>query len=59
VIVPREEAPAVLKAALDREASEASKRPRLNGGELGLDIYGMRDRLAAKGLRYVDYEDAP
>jgi 4-hydroxy-4-methyl-2-oxoglutarate aldolase len=59
VIVPREEAPAVLKAALDREAGEASKRPRLNGGELGLDIYGMRDRLAAKGLRYVEYEDAP
>jgi 4-hydroxy-4-methyl-2-oxoglutarate aldolase len=49
----------VLKAAQDREASEASKRPRLNAGELGLDLYAMRDRLAAKGLRYVDYEDAP
>jgi 4-hydroxy-4-methyl-2-oxoglutarate aldolase len=56
VIVPREEAPTVLKAARDREANEASKRPRLNSGELGLDIYGMRDRLAAKGVRYVDYE---
>ena len=59
VVVPRTEAETVLKAATDREASEASKRSRLNGGELGLDIYGMRDRLAAKGLRYVDYEDAP
>jgi 4-hydroxy-4-methyl-2-oxoglutarate aldolase len=59
VIVPREQAPAVLKAARDREASEAAKRPRLNGGELGLDIYGMRDRLAAKGVRYVDFEDSP
>jgi 4-hydroxy-4-methyl-2-oxoglutarate aldolase len=59
VVVPREEAESVLKAAQDREASEASKRPRLDAGELGLDLYGMRDRLAAKGLRYVDYEDAP
>src|SRR5579864_8226203 len=59
VVVPREEAATVLKAALDREASEASKRPRLNAGELGLDLYGMRDRLAAKGLRYVDYKDEP
>jgi 4-hydroxy-4-methyl-2-oxoglutarate aldolase len=59
VVVPREEAETVLKAAQDREASEASKRGRLNAGELGLDLYAMRDRLAAKGLRYVDYEDAP
>ncbi len=59
VVVPRGEAETVLKAAQDREASEASKRPRLNAGELGLDLYGMRDRLAAKGLQYVDYEDTP
>jgi 4-hydroxy-4-methyl-2-oxoglutarate aldolase len=57
VVVPRGGAKTVLKAAQDREAIEASKRPRLNAGELGLDLYGMRDRLAAKGLRYVDYED--
>ena len=49
VVVPREEAATVLKAARDREASEASKRPRLNAGELGLDLYAMRDRLAAQG----------
>ena len=58
VVVPREEAATVLKAAQDREASEASKRPRLNGGELGLDLYDMRGRLADKGLRYVDYEES-
>jgi len=49
----------VLKAAQDREANEASKRTRLNRGELGLDIYDMRDRLADKGLRYVDDADSP
>jgi 4-hydroxy-4-methyl-2-oxoglutarate aldolase len=59
VVVPREQAATVLAAARDREASEASKRPRLAAGELGLDIYDMRDRLAAKGVRYVDYEDSP
>ena len=57
VVVPREEAATVLKAARDREASEASKRPRLNDGELGLDLYHMRGRLADKGVRYVDYTD--
>jgi 4-hydroxy-4-methyl-2-oxoglutarate aldolase len=57
VVVPREEAATVLKAAQEREASEAAKRIRLNAGELGLDLYSMRDRLAGKGLRYVDYKD--
>ena len=58
VVVPRERAAAVLDAARERVASEASKRKLLNAGELGLDLYGMRDRLAAKGVRYVDYEDS-
>jgi 4-hydroxy-4-methyl-2-oxoglutarate aldolase len=57
VVVPREEAATVLKAAQEREASEAAKRIRLNAGELGLDLYSMRDRLAGRGLRYVDYKD--
>jgi 4-hydroxy-4-methyl-2-oxoglutarate aldolase len=59
VVVPREQAATVLKAAREREASETSRRPRLNDGELGLDIYDMRGRLADKGLRYVDYADSP
>ncbi len=58
VVVPREQAAVVLEAARKREASEASRRPRLTGGELGLDIYGMRGRLADRGLRYVDYVDS-
>jgi len=55
--VQRELAATVLKAARDREASEASKRTRLNAGELGLDLYDMRGRLAGKGLRYAEYAE--
>jgi 4-hydroxy-4-methyl-2-oxoglutarate aldolase len=59
VVVPRERAATVLEAARDRVASEASKRKRLNAGELSLDLYDMRGRLADKGVRYVDYRDSP
>ena len=54
VVVRREEAEAVLTASAAREAKEAATRMRLKAGELGLDIYNMRDALAKKGLRYVD-----
>lgn len=53
VVVRRAEAEAVLEAAEKRLASEADKRQRLGAGELGLDLYGMRPALAAKGLKYV------
>ena len=51
-IVPRETAVAVLEKAREREANEEAKRARLRAGELGLDIYNMRGRLAELGLRY-------
>jgi 4-hydroxy-4-methyl-2-oxoglutarate aldolase len=54
VVVPAREADAVAAAAEAREANETAKRARLAAGELGLDIYDMRDRLAAAGLRYID-----
>src|SRR5690606_32129688 len=53
-VVAREELAKVVEKAEEREANEVSKRGRLEAGELGLDIYNMRVRLAEKGLRYID-----
>lgn len=53
VVVRRAEAASVLEAAERRLANEEAKRRRLVAGELGLDLYGMREALAAKGLKYV------
>lgn len=53
-IVPRAEAAAVVEASQAREEKEAVTRKRLQSGELGLDIYGMRPKLEVAGLVYVD-----
>ena len=55
VVVPREKAADILAKSKAREEKEEKTRARLEAGELGLDIYGFRERLAAKGLKYVDY----
>lgn len=52
-VVKRSEAADVLASAQDRVANEEAKRRRLESGELGLDMYKMRERLAEKGLKYV------
>lgn len=57
VIVPLAQATTVADVARTRAALEESKRERLAAGELGLDIYQMRQKLADKGLRYVETLD--
>jgi 4-hydroxy-4-methyl-2-oxoglutarate aldolase len=57
VVVPRAKAAEVAVTAKGRIANEAEKRRRLASGELGLDMYNMRDPLARAGLVYVDSLD--
>ncbi len=52
-VVSRSNAADILAKAQAREENEAIKRERLAKGELGLDIYDMRGRLEAMGLRYL------
>jgi 4-hydroxy-4-methyl-2-oxoglutarate aldolase len=53
VCVARELAPAVAAAGHKRAENEEDKRKRLASGELSLDIYDMRGKLAALGLKYI------
>ncbi len=53
-VVPRGTAAQVVKDSESREAKEARVRERLKAGELGLDIYGMREKLAQRGLTYLE-----
>jgi 4-hydroxy-4-methyl-2-oxoglutarate aldolase len=54
VVVPREDAAEVARLSLERVAKEERTRERLRAGELGLDIYGLRARLAELGVQWVD-----
>lgn len=53
-VVPAERAATVAEASRQREDLEEHKRRRLASGELGLDMYAMREKLETAGLRYLD-----
>lgn len=55
-VVPRDAASEVVQLGLSRVAKEEKTRARLRNGELGLDFYGFRARLAELGVQYVDEE---
>jgi 4-hydroxy-4-methyl-2-oxoglutarate aldolase len=57
VVVPRLDAAPALAAARDRVAREQAAREAFRNGELGLDWYGLRDRLAGLGIEYVSYAE--
>jgi 4-hydroxy-4-methyl-2-oxoglutarate aldolase len=55
-VVPRETAVEIARLGTERVAKEEKTRERLRKGELGLDFYGFRAKLAELGVRYVDEE---
>ena len=57
LVVEREHAGGALTAAVARIEKEALTRARLEAGELGLDLYGLRERLANAGVVWVDGPD--
>jgi len=54
VIVEREEAPWALEMSRERLAKEAGTRAQLEAGVLGLDLYGLRDKLVDMGVEFID-----
>ena len=53
VVVPRQDAAEVVRACEARLAKEAKNRERLKAGELGLDMYGLREKLKSLGVEWV------
>lgn len=57
VVVRRHEADEVVVKSSERADKEETTRLRMAAGELRLDIFAMRKRLAEKGLVYLDQKD--
>ena len=57
VVVPLKDAADVADRARQRQAKEVQSRERFRAGELGLDMYGLRSKLAELGVEYLDSED--
>jgi 4-hydroxy-4-methyl-2-oxoglutarate aldolase len=53
-VVPREQAAEVGRLGGERLAKEQRSRERLTSGELGIDMYGLRAKLASLGVKYLD-----
>lgn len=56
VVVPRQTAPDIARLGVERVAREQKTRERLRSGELGLDFYGLRAKLAELGVQSVEEE---
>jgi 4-hydroxy-4-methyl-2-oxoglutarate aldolase len=54
VVVRREDAAEVARLATERVAKEEKAREKLRSGELGLDFYGLREKLVKLGAQWVD-----
>jgi 4-hydroxy-4-methyl-2-oxoglutarate aldolase len=57
VVVPRNRAREAVEASEAREAKEAASRAAFREGQLGLDRYGLREKLVRLGVTYTSYED--
>jgi 4-hydroxy-4-methyl-2-oxoglutarate aldolase len=57
VVIPRARAAEVARLGAERVAKEQKTRERLRAGELGLDFYGLRSRLAELGVQYLEQEE--
>lgn len=58
VVVPRDQAAAIVALSRARTAKEQQTRQRLKNGTLGVDLYGLREKLAALGVKYIDDPDS-
>jgi 4-hydroxy-4-methyl-2-oxoglutarate aldolase len=57
MVVPRLDVPRAVTASQARIDKEAASRAAFQQGELGLDRYGLRERLPEFGIEYVPYEE--